>query len=147
MKKETKAVATSPETYTELMAKIKKTAKLGDDIRKSIGQAAPIAEEADDMYEYDYKKPDSEVSSWTIFHGKCFEKGSKQLKDWGYAFVQVQHFPKSNKLFAGVRCSHCEERLDENIYAQKIIDRTQRLKDEHEAYQEWEQEQILLGKR
>lgn len=145
MKKNTAAEA--PETYTELMAKIKKTAKLGDDIRKSIGQASPLVEKPDDMYEYSYKKPDLENKNWKIFHGKCFEDGSKQLKDWGYLFTQVYHYPKTNKAFAGVRCSHCDGHLDENVYVQKLADRSQRIKDEHEAYLEWEQEQILLGKR
>lgn len=139
----------------DVLAAIKKTSQLKDKIRAELGldKDKSATKIPDDIYQFEYKKPDLETRSWTSFHGKCIDAGQKQLLDWGYEFLQIGHISQSDKSRAGAVCNHCNIQLDAETYKnwkteQKLVRETKRAEylEEKAIRLEWEAEQILLGK-
>lgn len=138
-----------------VLAAIKKTAGLRDKIHKELGlgKIASLTIIPEDMYLFEYKKPEFESKNFLVLHGKCIALGQKDLKTYGYEFLQTGHIAKSDKSKAGVKCNHCGEQLDKSEREKYVKERNTRLATELVEYQEeqilrkeWEAEQILLGK-
>lgn len=148
------AKAKSETDVEEVLKTIGRTQELKDRIHAELG-ITPVSSTraAENMYEFTYKKPDLSHVSYIILHGKCIGKGQEQLLSWGYVFTQVRVFPVDDKTFCRVRCQFCKKQLDEKEAARVTEEkRLQRIK-AHEDYleekairEEWEAEQILLGK-
>lgn len=138
----------------EVMAAIETTKGLKGKIHKELGlDKKKVAEAPEDMYEFEYKKPDLEHRSYMIVHGKCAEKAQAELISWGYEFTQTRHFPLSDKTWCRVRCRECGKQLDEKEAIRLEKERRKKLEKAREDYllekeirAEWEAEQILLGK-
>lgn len=108
---------------------------------------------ADDIYQFEYKRPEYESKGWMNLHGKCIEAGQKKLKEMGYIFLQNGYIPKTDEYRTGTVCNHCGEMLDREHRDRFLKERNERRKREREEYlemkairAEWEAEQILLGK-
>lgn len=138
----------------EILKAIGRTQILKDKIHAELG-ITPISKEqsSEDMYEFSYKKPDLNHVSYIILHGKCIGEGQKELLSWGYVFTQLRTFPAKDKTFCRVSCQFCKKLLDEAEAKKYLQERAARMKKQHEEYleekalrEEWEAEQILLGK-
>ena len=142
------------EALEAVMEAIGRTKRLKERIHAELGLTTATDERLDnDLYEFQYKKPDYEHRSYIILHGKCTEAGQKHLRESGYEFLQIRHFPFTDKSFCRTRCGFCKKRLDEKASEKYLQERAIRLKKQHEDYleekairEEWEAEQILLGK-
>lgn len=139
----------------DVLAAIKKTSQLGAEIRKKLGLGINTTniKTPDDVYQFEYKKPDLERKNYIGLHGKCIEAGQKQLLDWGYEFIQINHISVTDKSRSGVMCTYCGKHLDDKYYeisqAEKKLSRElkqQEYVEELEIRKEWEAEQILLGR-
>jgi len=130
------------------LAKIRETALLKEKIHKKLGVGADSSEAVpNDMYLFEYSKPESNIKQRIILHGKCILEAQNRLVALGNKLIRIGHFKFSDKNKAGTRCAHCKDRLDESAYTEKIKNRDIRLAEEKIAYTDWIQEQILLGKR
>lgn len=138
----------------EVLAAIERTKGMKDRIHKELGiKKVTAVASPEDMYEFEYKKPDLEHRSYMIVHGKCAEKAQEELKSWGYEFLQTRHFPKSDKQYCRIHCKHCGVALDEKEEKKYLAERKIRLEKAHKDWleekalrEEWEAEQVLLGK-
>ncbi len=145
---------TKGDTVDDVIAAIGRTKELKDKIHKELGLGKDIVlETTADMYEFEYKKPDLEHRNYVILHGKCAAKWQKEKISWGYVFQQLRHFPKDDKQWCRVRCAFCEKQLDEKQAEIYQRERKIKLEQKHQDYleekairEEWEAEQILLGK-
>lgn len=141
------------DTLKDIKATIKKIEGMRDSVRKGLGLAKLEAVTPEDMYRFEYFKPEIEHKQWLILHGKCIGLGQKELIGWGYEFLQVGNFEKSDKTKARVSCTHCGELLDaataqnyEKVRNEQLALRKVEYQEEREIREEWEAEQILLGK-
>lgn len=143
------------ETIKETLASIKKTKGLRSKIHKELGLHKAITDiQAEDMYEFEYKRPEYTTRNWILLHGKCIEAGQKDLIQWGYDLMQTGHISKDDTRRSGSLCAHCGELLDKTSREKYILERNAKLTRNHIEYleekeirEEWEAEQILLGKR
>jgi hypothetical protein len=142
------------DTVEDVLKALKRTEELKNEIYIKLGLHKTTEKEAaEDMYEFQYAKPNSEIFSYIILHGKCIENGTNLQKSWGYVFEQRRHFPKKDKSFCRVRCAACKIQLDEKEATKLLEVRNTKLAKQHEEYleekairEEWEAEQILLGR-
>lgn len=141
------------QTVKDVLGCIKKINGLRDSIRQNLGLAKTATDIVDnDIYIFEYTKPEMEHKERILLHGKCIEKGQKELLSWGYEFLQLETI-KSDSTKIGVMCKQCSVRLDEKAWAKHIKERSIKLINHHADYleerairEEWEAEQILLGK-
>ncbi len=138
----------------EVLDAIERTKGMKDRIHKELGIKSVVAVQSpEDMYEFSYKKPDLESRSYMITHGKCADKAQAELISWGYEFTQIRHFPLSDKTWCRVRCVGCGKQLDEKEAIKLEKERKEKREKARADYllekqirEEWEAEQILLGK-
>lgn len=136
----------------EVLKAIKATNSIKERVHKELG-LSKITEAPEDMYKFVYQLPDMDSRHYTIFHGKCSESGKSRLASIGYTFTVIQHFAKDDITWCRVKCTQCGELLDEKtakkLNAEKADFRKQLVSDYEEEKlirEEWEAEQILLGK-
>lgn len=142
------------DTLNEVLKAIKKTQGLKDRIHKELGlDKNTIVQSTSDMYEFEYKKPDLEHRAYVILHGVCSAKWQEPKLKCGYIFQQIKHFPKTDSMWCFVRCAECGVRLDEKRAKTYLQEREIKLEKQKQDYieekalrEEWEAEQILLGR-
>ena len=126
----------------DVLNRIKEINQLADKLKA--GNKKP--DSLDDIYEYEYNKPDLETKSHILLHGKCYQAGMKQLFDWGYVAQPVKHYAVNDEFYSRVRCQHCNKQLNPKT-AEKI---TKEISDKKEqrakSYAAWIKKQMLLGK-
>lgn len=129
---------------------VKESLKRIADIKKAALKDVKVKlepESPEDMYHYVAGNPEYTSKKWFIFHGKCFEDGSRELRTkYNYVFLQTDRIRKSDPTYSGARCQHCKKQLDVKTFtklqAEKATKRIARFK----AYSAWVKKQLLLGK-